>query len=83
MPWTVSVVLAAVLKTMSVGKFLIWHRLAMVLFMITGTHPVLVRIHSRKYPLMESCLWLLLINGRYAGPTWYVELAHCAPLVPD
>ena len=59
--------MAAVLKTMSVGTVSIWHSLAMVLPMITGTHPVSARTHSGKYPLMENRLLLLSINGRYAG----------------
>ena len=84
MPRTVSVVLAAVLKTMSVGAVSTRHSLAMVLPMITGTHPVSARTHSGKYPSMENCLWLISINGEYMpGPTWYVRLAHCAPLAPD
>ena len=67
MPRTVSVVLAAVLKTMSVGIVSIRHSLAMVLPMITGTHPVSASTHSGKYPLIENCRWLLSINGKYAG----------------
>ena len=64
---TVSVVLAAVLKTMLVGTISIWHSLTMVMPMITGTHPVLARTHSGKYPLMENYLWLLSIIDKYAG----------------
>ena len=67
MPRTVLVVLAAVLKTMSVGTVSIWHSESMVLPMKMGTHRVSARTHSGKYPLMENCLWLLSINGKYAG----------------
>ena len=65
MPRTVSVVLAAVLKTMLVGTVLIWQRLDMVLSMIAGTHPMLASTHSGKYSLMETCHWLLSIIGKY------------------
>ena len=67
MPRTVSVALAALLKTMSVGTVSIRHSLAMVLPMITGTHPVSERTHPGKYPLMENYIWLLSINGKYDG----------------
>ena len=39
----------------------------MVLPMITGTHPMSARTHSGKYLLRENYLWLISMNGKYAG----------------